>query len=134
MSKELTREIIASDVNCVDNLARTIILDQKLNLKEGDIYDNRGKIESWSGSDCTMSFISEIEGKYEYVFLCDNVPCHKVDYDNYEECEVLGAVDCESEGEVLVLPSVKMRIAHVPTDEDYKEMGYYEVHLELVEE
>ena len=68
--------------------------------------------------------------KVQYVLYCDNVPCHKVDYQNKDEVEFLEAV--EGEGEVLVPPETKMQIIWISSDSDYKEMGYYEIHLELV--
>ena len=55
------------------------------------------------------------------------VPCHKVDYNNDEEVEILDAY--EGEGEVLIPAGTKFKVLSVSTDDDYEEMGYYEVEL-----
>lgn len=122
----------ANTINHKDNLVRTIVVNHKLDLKIGDLYDNQEKIESWSDSTCTENFHVEQEGIYEYSFFIKNVECHKVNYGDEEECEVLDSLDCENEGECLVLPNKKFKIIDVATDEDFKEMGYYEVNLEEV--
>lgn len=127
----MTRESLAKEVNARHNIFRQIAVDSKIDLKEGDIYDNRGKIESWAISSPYADFNIENDNKIVYVFNCKNVPCHEVNYDNEEEVEVLNA--CDGEMEVLVLPSQKMRIVSVYSDEDYEEIGYYEVELEIVE-
>src|SRR3712207_99694 len=128
----MDRESIARKINCKDNLTRIIIVDNKLDLKEGQIYNNMGNVESWMGSNSTEDFKPELDDEYMYVFHCDNVPCHQVDYENEEECEILDCEGCESEGECLVLHSVKMKIIDIATDEDLKELGYIPVQLELV--
>ena len=122
---------IAKQINFEGKIYRTINVDDKLNLKEGQIYDNRGRVESWCNEYGT--FNPEINGEYQYFFRCDvPVKGHEVDYENEEECEVLCAVGCEDECEVLILPSQKFLIKSVTTDEDFEEMGYYEVELEPV--
>jgi len=126
---------LAQQINHTADIARTIKLNYELDLVEGELYDNRGKAESWTDRDKgTRSFIPETEGTIDYVFYCDNVPCHLVDYNNEEDVQVLGAEGCESEGEVLVAATTKMRIISGPQEVDFEEMGYYTVYLELVEE
>ncbi|WP_242944249.1 hypothetical protein [Clostridium botulinum] len=129
----MDRETIARDVNCKDNLTRIIVVDNKLDLKEGQIYNNMGNIDSWMGSHSTENFMPELDNEYMYVFQCSNVPCHEVDYENEEECEILDCEGCESEGECLVLPNVKMKIINIGSDEDLRELGYIPVSLELVD-
>jgi hypothetical protein len=127
----MTKNEIAMQINCIDNIGRTLILDERSYFTEGQIYNNRDKAESWQSSDANQSFECELDGKYIYFLRCNNVPCHKVDYDNEEEVKVLNAY--ENECEVLVPANTNMKIVSVSTDDDYEEMGYYEVELELIE-
>jgi hypothetical protein len=131
--KTLTRESLAAQINGTSTLCRTINVESKLEIKIGDMYNNRGKTESWQGENADSSFVNETQYGYEYVFICrEKVPCHFVDYDNEEECEFLDCVDMSHEGEVLISKDTKFRIVDIANDDDYKEMGYYEVVVELV--
>jgi hypothetical protein len=47
---------------------------------------------------------------------------------------VLDAGGCESEGECLLPAETKLKIVSVSSDEDFEEMGFYEVDLEKVDE
>jgi len=126
----MTKLELSKNINHVAKVAaRTVGSERKLNFVEGEIYDNRGNAESWE-CDSDSSFSVEMDYGYEYTFIVKDLPCYKVDYDNEEEVEMLSA--SHGEGEVLVHPSTKMRIVRVATDFDYEEMGYYEIHLELV--
>lgn len=127
----MNRTEIAKIINFEGKIFRTINVDEKLDLIEGQFYDNRGKVESWCNEYGT--FNPETDREYQYFFRCDHpVEGHEVDYDNEEECEVLNAEGCEDECEVLILPSQKFVIKSISSDEDYKELGYYEVELEPV--
>ena len=126
----MNKNEIALQINCTDNIGRTMILDTKNAFEVGQVYNNRDKAESWQSSDSNSSFDCELDGKYVYFLRCKNVPCHKVDYENEEEVEALNAY--ESECEVLVPATTKMKIVSVSTDDDYEEMGYYEIELEMV--
>lgn len=126
----MNKNEIAQQINCVDNITRTLTLDNKDYFKIGDIYTSN-KAESWSGSNCTESFHSELDNEYEYVLKCKSVSCHKVDYENKEECKILDCEGCENEGEVLVPANTKMKIVSISTYDDYNEMGYYEIQLIL---
>jgi hypothetical protein len=129
----MTKNEIAQKIDFADRLTREISSDCLLEFIEGETYNNRGKAESWCAASLDSQFFIEIERQYRYVFQCyDKVPCHKVDYNNDEEVEILNAH--ENEGEVLVPANTKFRIVSVATDEDFEEMGYYEIELELVEE
>jgi len=127
----MTKNEIANKINCKADLARIITLNYKGAFKAGDIYDNRGKAESWMGPDGTEDF-DPLEKSVEYVLYVDDIECHKVDYDNEEECDVLDAGGCESEGECLLPAETKLKIVSVSSDEDFEEMGFYEVELEKV--
>lgn len=128
----MTKNELANQINHTINIVRTISVNWELDIIEGQLYDNQGKAESWSDDSCTKSFENECSNQIKYVFYCSNVPCHKVDYTNKKECEILNADNCESEGEVLVPAETKMVITYVSSEEDYKEMGYYVVELELL--
>jgi len=129
----MTKLEIAQNVNGVKDLGRIIATNWDLEFVEGQIYDNRGKVESWTDRDnSTQCFQPETKGLNVYVLQCNQVPCHVVDYDNEDECYELGATDCESEAECLVLPTTKMIATYVSCPEEVEEMGYCLVELELV--
>lgn len=127
----MTKEIIAKQINAnLKEIARTIKTNYKLNFSEDEIFVTE-KAESWCG--VNGYFIVENDKEYEYVFRCLNkCPVHVVDYDNEEETEVLGATDCEEEAEVLVPAGTKFKVIFVSSDDDYEEMGYYEIQVEYV--
>lgn len=130
--KNSLKDKIAKNINHVADITRIISVNYELDLKEGDMYDNRGKAESWADRNLnTRKFIPANKG-IEYLFTADNVPVHKVDYKNKKETEALGATGSESEGEVLVPSNAKFRITYVSSEYDYKEMGYYVVKLEFL--
>lgn len=131
----MTKLEIAKNINGVKDLARTITTNWEMDFQENAIYDNQGKVESWADRNNVKSaFSPETNSQITYVLYCDKVSCHTVDYTNAEECEILGATDCEGEAECLVLPETKMVITYVSSEDDYKEMGYYVVELELAED
>ena len=127
-----TRLEIAKEINYEGKAVRTIQVRNKLDIKVGDEYKFYKEVESWQGINCTSNFLVESEDVFEYVFEIENIKGHEVDYENEEECVVLDAEGCESEGEVLITNDNRMRIKYISTDEDYKEMGYYSVELELI--
>jgi len=126
----MTKNEIADITNgSLKGIARQIKTNHKLELKEDDIIVLE-KAESWTDGG---EFTVENEREYEYLFYCINeCPVHIVDYKNEEECEILGATDCEEEKEVLVAEGTKFRIISVSTDEDYEEMGYYNIDVEYM--
>lgn len=128
----MNKNEIAKNINYKTNIGRIISTNHKLNLSEGEIYDNQGKAESWMDRETVeRDFVVENEATYTYYFTCDNVPCHKVDYTNQKEVEILGAENCEHECEVLVPANAILEIISEPYDEDWKDMGYYTVELEF---
>lgn len=128
----MTKNELAKKITGVEEeITRMIGSNFELEFKEDTIYDNLGKAESWSvGGEFTL------ENEYEYYYLlkATNVPVHHVDYTNKEELEILGAVDCDKENEVLVSADTKLRITWEPQDIDFEEMGYFVVELEYDEE
>lgn len=124
----MTKNDIARKTTGIEKeITRMIGSNYQLDFTEGELYDNLGKAESWSiGGEFT------IENKYEYYYLLKayNVPVHHVDYTNEEELDILGAIDCEKEKEVLVAAETRLRITCEPQDIDFEEMGYYVVEME----
>jgi ribosomal protein L30E len=57
----MTKNEIANKINYKANLARIIMLNYKGAFEVGNIYDNRGKAESWMGPDRTEDFWPELE-------------------------------------------------------------------------
>lgn len=128
----MTKLEIAQDINFEGRVCRSIKVDEKLNLEVGQVYEFFHDVESWG--DQYSEFRVENYNEIEYFFTCKNAKGHKVDYDNEEECEVLDCEDMTNESEVLIYKDTqKFVIKSVSTDEDYKEIGYYEVELEVVE-
>ena len=127
----MTKNEIASQINAyVENITRTIKTNYKLDFSEDEIIITE-KAESYCGEG--GYFTVETDRKYEYVFRCLNkCPVHVVDYNNEEETEILGASDCEKEAEVLVPAGTKFKVIFVSSDDDYEEMGYYEIQVEYV--
>ena len=129
----MTKEELAKQINAVKDLGRIITTNFELDFIEGEIYDNRGKSESWTDRDkAEKDFIPESDRQIMYVLQCDQVPCHAVDYTNPEEREILGAEDCEHEAECLVPANTKMQITYVSGEYDFEEMGYYIVEMEVI--
>lgn len=118
-----TKEQIANDINATEDISRTIVLSAREAdaFVEGMIYDNRGQAESWT-----------VDGEYNSAddfrntntvdvnLVCENVPCHLVDYEDEEECSALGCYGCEAEDEAIVAASTKMIVDDVA---DYREEG-----------
>ena len=124
-----TRESIANEINYVGPVFRTIKVDEKLSFEVGQVINNIGL--SWQTENGV--FTVESDRKYEYFFSCyGKVKGHEVDYDNTEEVEILDAVGCNDECEVLVPNSQKFIVKSISSDDDYEEMGYYEIELEAV--
>lgn len=128
----ITKNELAKNINAhIAGISRTIDLNWEEDYQEGQVIV-LGKAESWTDGG---EFTVETEREFSYTFVINNeVPCHVVDYTNKEEVEVLGAEECEREKEVLLPAGTKLEIVYVSTEDDYKEMGYYIVELEYVEE
>ncbi|MBC1491379.1 hypothetical protein HCI99_06025 [Listeria booriae] len=128
----LTKEDLARSINSnIHGLSRLIETNYTLDYEEGDIITIENA-ESWTDGG---QFTVESTQEYTYCFTIENsVPCHVVDYTNEEETDVLSAVDCEHEKEVLIAAGTKFKVAYVSNDDDFAEMGYYAIDLEYVEE
>lgn len=125
----MNREELSNIINYEGPVFRTISTDRKLTFVEGQIIDNLGNCWSTQYGEFTV----ENDREFEYFFRCNNnVKGHEVDYENVELCEGIGAIDCERECEVLVSNNQKFKVVYVSNDDDFKEMGYYEVELEVV--
>lgn len=128
----MTKNDIARNITGTEKeITRVITSNYELDFTEDTIYDNLGKAESWS---IGGEFTPETNGQYVYLLKAYNVPVHHVDYASEEELEILGAVDCEGEKEVLVAAETKLVVTWEPQQTDYEEMGYFVVELEVAEE
>lgn len=124
----MTKNEIAKNITGKYNVARTIAVDYKIDYVEGQIIELE-KAESWTEYG---TFTPETFGEYEYTFVAENlVSGHEVDYDNEEECYELGCEDCEGEHEILLPAGTKFEITSVATDDDFEEMGYYEIGIKF---
>ncbi|SPF51145.1 conserved hypothetical protein [Candidatus Desulfosporosinus infrequens] len=131
----MTKLEIAKNINAIKDLGRIIATNWEMDFVEGGIYDNKGNVESWTDRDNSkVAFKPESTGTITYVLQCNKVPCHVVDYTSTDETRALGATGCEDEAECLVLPETKMIITYVSTEDDFNEMGYYLVEMEIVNE
>jgi hypothetical protein len=127
----MNKETLSNNINFLaDEIVRTIGVD-RIEYKEGDIITTN-KATSWEYDSGSSFNIENTNYNYEVTFICNNVHCHKVDYDNEKEVNILNAV--KGEGEVLVPAGTKFEITFVSSKEDIKEMGYCEVELEIIEE
>ena len=125
----MTKDEIARNINYKTDLCRIIILNYEDAFKEGEIYDNQGKAESWMCSDGTENFQPELLNGIEYDLYVDDIECHKVNYNSEAECDVLGATGCEVEGECLLSAETKLRVTSCSYEDD---MRCYVVHLKKV--
>jgi len=118
----MTKKDIANKINYEDTITRFISVPNKLNICVGDIFDNKDKCSSWQRSDRYKDFIPETNYKYKYKLECIGVPCHKVDYEDREECRILNCLNTDAECEVLVLDTAKMKIKSI---EEIEENRYH---------
>lgn len=122
------KNTIANKITGTYDLCRSISSNDDSLFTVGEEYNNNGKAESWIGRD--GSFDPENDFGYLYVIYAKNVCGHAVDYDNEEEVEELNAFD--GEGEVIVPAETKMIVTGISSEEDYEEMGYYEVTVQVI--
>ncbi len=130
----MTKKEIANLINCeVEYLSREQGTNWQEDWKEGDIL-TVGKDLGLSWTDGGY-FIPENQTEYSYAIRATgSIKAHKVDYTNEEETQILGAVDCERENEYLIPEGTKFEITYISSNDDFDEMGYYVVEVELVEE
>ena len=127
------RNEYASQVTDTYDLSRIIYVNknQFKNWGIGDIYNNYENAESWSSGNEENEFCTEnkLYNEVKVVLIASKIPAHKVDYNNKNEVKDLTAV--ESEDEYLVSSDTKLKIKYISSDDDYLEMKYYIVELEL---
>lgn len=132
----MTKNEIARNINSrIENLGRTISISSNYDIsdyfKENEIYDNRGKAESWTaGGYFEMENAADVEVFIRIINECD---CHEVDYTNDEECFELGCDGCENEKEYIIPAEQKLLIVSVSTYDDFEEQGYYEVSVKAID-
>lgn len=140
---KITKNNIANIKNhTATSLGRTISVLDKLTFNVGDIIV-LDRAESWTEGG---EFTCENEGILYFFSFDSNIDCHKVDYDIVNNasspCEidvaedyfdVLGTdSDMYTEIEVVLPVGTKFRVKDVATDDDFEEMGYYDVSLEYL--
>lgn len=129
----MTKNEIANQITeTVTGITRAIDTDYLLGYKQGDIITLENA-ESWTDGG---HFSIENDKEYGYLFtIINEVPVHRVDYDNEEECSALGCEGCEGEQEVLIASGTKFKIVN-EIDESYlddpEDCGFVEIELEYI--
>ena len=124
----MTKNEIALDKNFnTYRISRQIQVDEELVYQVGDII-TLDDATSWTDGG---EFKVETPGEFTYVFWINNdVNVHQVDYENEEECEILGCEDCYEEKEVLLEANVQLRIVNIIKSDD--EVPYTTIETELI--
>ena len=124
----MTKNQIALDKNFnTYRISRQIQVDEKLEYQVGDII-TLDDATSWTDGG---EFKVETPGEFTYVFWINNdVNVHQVDYENEEECEILGCEDCYEEQEVLIEAGRQLRITKIIESDE--EVPYTTIETELI--
>ena len=124
----MTKNEIALNRNFNTNrISREIQVDEELVYQVGDII-TLDDATSWTDGG---EFKVETPGEFTYVFWINNdVNVHQVDYENEEECEVLGCEDCYEEKEILLEANVQLRIVNIIKSDD--EVPFTTIETELI--
>lgn len=127
-SKEFKNKL-AENINYEGEMYREMAFAVEQDYKVGDIVKLG---QSWTDGG-NYSAWSEFGG-VKYGFYCKSGRGHKVDYDALtdDEAYLLGCEDCESENEILVSNEQEFRITSISTEEDFEEMGFYSVDVEMI--
>ena len=140
---KITKNNIAQIKNhTATSLGRTISVLNKLTFNVGDIIV-LDRAESWTEGG---EFTCENEGILYFFSFDSNIDCHKVDYDILNNAATPSEVnvaeayfstlgtdsDMSSEIEIVLAVGTKFRVADVSTDDDFEEMGYYNISLEYL--
>lgn len=140
---KITKNNIANIKNhTATSLGRTISVLAKLDFNIGDIIV-LDRAESWTEGG---EFTCENEGILYFFSFDNNIDCHKVDYnivnnattaselDIAEDYFTILGTDSEMSSEIEVILSIgtKFRVKDVSTDDDFEEMGYYNISLEYL--
>ena len=136
MNKE---EIAKKNLQEYENLGRAFKLQDLYfdanTYQEGNIITLK-EAKSFAGQDAGEEF--QVETSFDdqvvnVVFNCDDaVLAHKVDYQDKDEVETLGAV--KGEDEYLVPAGTHFKITYSSNEDDIAEMGYFEVDIEQISE
>ena len=106
----MTKLEISNDINStVKGAGREIQTNYKIDYQIGQIIETE-KPESWTDGG---EFTVENEKKYSYVFIVENeMPCHRVKYDENEEYNFALGIDedCEGEKECIVPTGYKFGV------------------------
>ena len=121
----MNKEQIAKDINYKGEATRLIRTFERLEFEVGEIIDEVGM--SWTNGG---EFNVENDYKYYFLFKCEEVEGHAVDYTNEEECYELSCEDCEAEKEILVSNETKFEVVEV--NYDFDETMISEVILKVV--
>ena len=124
----MTKNEIALDKNFnTYRISRQIQVDEELVYQVGDII-TLDDATSWTDGG---EFKVETPGEFTYVFWINNdVNVHQVDYENEEECEILGCEDCHEEQEVLIEAGRQLRITKIIESDE--EVPYTTIETELI--
>lgn len=88
ISDEEKKNAIANLKNCRTDAMRIIEVDEELDLKIGEIWNNKGKAESWTDindDNAGSAFIPETKGKITYLLEVKNVEGYKLQYFSYDK-------------------------------------------------
>ena len=79
------RNLIANLKNCKTDIGRIILVNEELEIEEGQIWDNLGKATSWTDRNAdNVEFRPEGDGKIKYVLHAEGVEGYQVQYLSYD--------------------------------------------------
>ena len=79
------RNLIANLKNYKTDIGRIILVDEELEIEEGQIWDNLGKATSWTDRNAdNVEFRPEGGGKIKYVLHVEGVEGYQVQYLSFE--------------------------------------------------
>lgn len=89
ISDEEKKNKIANIKNHKTDVARTIVVDEELNIRKGQAWDNLGVATSWTDRNIeidTTGFKPETDGEIEYILFVDGeVEGYQVQYLGYDK-------------------------------------------------
>jgi hypothetical protein len=126
----IVRNEMAKDINYEGEMLRTISYKSK---QEFEVGQQLKLGQCWTdGGDYVED---SVFGKCIYLFTCKNGKGHKIDYDELtdEQREALCIYECESENEIVVDSETVFEIIKInSTDEDFEEMGFYDIEVKMI--
>lgn len=157
ITNEEKRNLIANIKNIKADLGRVIRVDEELNIKVGDIWNNLNQATSWTNRDKeNESFKTENDGEIEYILQFENgeIEGYEVQYLQFDELvdngmdedeaeelaedeiylelmDLLGSdAEMKLEAEVLVPAETKFEIVEI--NDGREDVGYIEIILKEV--